>query len=221
MKNLICLLSLVLLISCHQEQKTNIDSKASVVVDTASKATSGSKLQEAFVTPHSVAEIKGAYAITIDKLSKGQLDSVSFKYNCQEERSGTVTYFSEKGVLRIIRHQYNEYDHHEATDQYFLNNDRTLFFVHLNRLSWSFESVVGKDGATKDDIIERRIYVVDSKAIQCLEKRFTTRSQAKDNPTSETVANKQVACKPIKPLLKNFQQLLDFKNREDHSCLYK
>jgi len=221
MKNLICLFSLVLLISCHQEQKTSVGSKDSGAVDTASKATSGSKLQEAFVTPQSVAEIKEAYAIIVDKMNKGQFDSVSFKYNCQEERSGTVTYFSENGELRIIRHQYNEYDHHEATDQYFLNNDRTLFFAHLNRLSWSFDSVVGKDGATKDDIREQRIYIVDKQAIQCLEKRFTTRSQAKDNPTSASVANKQVACKPIKPLLKDFQQLLDFKNKEDHTCLYK
>lgn len=219
MKNLICLLSLVLLISCHEEQKTNSDYKSSTERDTASKAISDSKLKEDFVAPHSVAEIKEAYAITVDKMNNGQLDSVSFEYNCQEERSGKVTYFSEKGVLRSIRHQYNEYDHHEAIDQYFLNEDSTLFFAYLNRLSWSFDSVVGKDGATKDDIQEQRIYVVNKQAIQCLEKRFTTRSQATDNPTSESVPNKQVVCKPIKPLLKNFQQLLDFKNSSNHSCL--
>jgi len=221
MKNLICLLSCVLLISCHQEQKVGGEPAVARDRDTAVKASSGSKLLRAFDRPRSVAEIREAYAFTVDQMNSGQLDSVSFKYNCQQERSGTVTYFSEKGILRIIRHQYAEYDHHEATDQYFLNNDSTLFFAHLKRLSWSFESVVGKDGATKDDIKEQRIYIVDKEAIQCLEKKFTTRSTSSDNPKPEAVPNKQVACRPIKPLLKDLQQLLDFRHSEDHSCLGK
>lgn len=209
MYSLLCLF----FFSCGQKWST--DEKNTIYTDSAVINTD---LVTVDSTPTSVEQIKQRYAIINDKLKRGLLDSLSFKYDCNKERSGTVTYFSDNGKLIMIKHTYNEYSHFSAIDQYFINNNN-LFFAHLNGASWSFESGQASEGVTKDDIIEQRLYVENEKPLLCLEKRYTKRSHSSNNPVPANVPNKEVKCKPIKTLIKDFNQLVEFKNSAKHDCL--
>lgn len=219
MKKLIYLLVYLFFISC-QQQKTS-SNKASLKERTGdSKSASSVNSDNVIINPSSISEIKQAYAFTIDKLQNKLLDSVSFKYNCYNERSGTITYFSEKGKLSMIRHIYNEHDHHSATEQYFLSNN-AVFFAYLNKTSWSFEAGQAAEGATKDNITEERLYIVKEKPVLCLEKKYITRSHTSSNPQPEAVQNRQTDCKTIRPLLNDFDRLLAFRHSSNHECFEK
>ncbi|WP_316783878.1 hypothetical protein [Pedobacter frigiditerrae] len=216
MKNVNCLVICLLLLACGQEKKT--DTKT--IKDTPHQAVEiGNRQRSEIIQPNSVAAIKQVYAATSNLLNAGQLDSVSYNYNCQQERGGKISYFSKNGKLMLIKHNYNEYSHFEATDLYFVN-DGQLYFAHLNKLIWSFVSGAG-DGVTNDDITESRVYVVNNQSILCLEKKYTSRKNVKDNPIPNDVPNKVVNCKPIKGLLKDFNALLAFKNKGNKGCLEK
>lgn len=201
--------------SCGQNRNT--EPSTTVVEDSAARVTAPETVA---AQPKTVEQIKQRYADINAKLQGGLLDSVAYKYDCNGERSGTVTYFSNHGKLEMIKHSYNEYSHFEATDQYFISNDH-LFFAHFRRSNWSFESGQAADGATKDNIIEQRFYVANEKSLLCLEKKYTKRSHADNNPLPAKVQNKEVACKPMEPLIKDFNKLIDFKNSGDHDCLGK
>jgi len=218
MKNNIYLLLCALLFSCGQRQ----NNETKIVADTNSVDSGSVSNDSVKVQPHptSVPEIKQAFSVTDKKLQQGVMDSVSFKYDCKGERNGTVTYFSDKGNLAIIKHSYNEYSHFSAVDQYFVK-DGKLFFAHFNRVVWSFESGKAAEGATKDDVTEQRIYIAAEKPLLCLEKKYTIKSHSSDNPIPENLENKEVECKTIGSVLRDFGKLLAFKDSASHDCLMK
>jgi len=217
MKNLIYLFAGLFLMACQQKQKTSNEPPET---DVNAKNTSIIQSDSVNSIPASITEIKRAYTFTIQQLENKQLDSISIKYDCDHERTGIITYFSHKGKLSLIRHRYNEYDHYSATDEYFMKDD-ALFFAYFKSVLWSFESGSAVEGATKDNITEKRIYIFNQNPLQCLEKKYTLRSHAADNPAPETIMNKPVACKSIQPVIKDFNRLLAFKNNSKHNCLEK
>lgn len=164
----------------------------------------------------SVTQIQQQYNAIVTAYKNAQLDSVSFKYNCDGEKSGTVSYFSEKGNLKLIKHSYAEYDHHEMVDQYFIEGD-VPFFAHLKSLSWSFDS--GPEGATKDAITEQRIYLSDWKAIKCLQKKYEIRLHAGVNPKPEQVPNKEVDCASSQSIEKPYRLLAKYWKTSPPKCL--
>lgn len=166
----------------------------------------------------SVDAIKGAFSSIHQKLQKGKLDSLSIKYDCDGERSGTVTYYNEAGQLKLIKHSYSEYSHFSAEDYYYVNKD-SVFFMYAKETVWSFESGQAAEGATKDDIIEKRSYISQSKPILCLEKKYTYRSKATNNQHPDQVANKEVECKTIEPIMLDYGKLLAFKDSKKQDCL--
>ncbi|RYG09962.1 MAG: hypothetical protein EOO07_22980, partial [Chitinophagaceae bacterium] len=202
MKNLTYVLGLFILVACNNPKENKVDSeKKSVTVSDTSKT------ERIVEVPKTIEEIKSLYTKTANQLEKGTLDSVSYKYSCNNERSGTVTYFSQGGSLKMVKHSYNEYDHFSATDQFFVSAD-TLYFAYYNRTLWSFESGQAVEGATKDDITEQRFYIANNEALQCLEKKFAIRSNLPNQPTSAQVANKIIKCNDVKPILNEYNKLL-------------
>lgn len=208
--------SLFFFLACSGDAKNEKDSSLSSTAKPP--ATTAARPLEKLTPPKTVEEIKQVYASTMQHLRSGQLDSVSVKYDCGGERSGTVTYFSHENKLKLIKHQYQEYDHFSATDQYFVV-DESLFFAHFNRLTWSFDSNGAAEGATKDDIVEQRFYIIDKQAVQCLEKKYTIRSSSKDNPNVSQIPNKTVNCKSLKPIWKRYGDLLAFRSAAKQDCL--
>ncbi|RZK53668.1 MAG: hypothetical protein EOO87_12360 [Pedobacter sp.] len=216
MKNLLNLFCLLFFIACNSPEQKSY-SRTADSADTAVKTDSDSLTSAGVLKmPKNVNEIKNVYTLTNSLLAKGELDSVSYKYNCYNEKSGTITYFTANGKLRLIKHSYAEYDHHNATDQFFVIDD-VLYFVFYNRVYWSFESGAAVEGATKDDITEQRFYLVDNKSIQCLEKKFSISSKDKTSNTYNAV-NKVLKCGADKPLINAFEKLLAFRNEPKKDC---
>jgi hypothetical protein len=178
----------IVFFSCEQPQNNNDE----IVRD--SDSASETNTLTVIKNPNSVEDIKQLYANLNKKLQSGMLDSTSIKYDCNGERTGTVTYFAEDEKVKIIRHTYNEYSHFSATDQYFLSDDK-LFFAHLTGVSWSFQSGKAATGATKDDITEKRLYIVREKPLLCLGKRYVKKSDSQDNLPPESAESKEVNCK--------------------------
>lgn len=213
--NLICLILILFTTSCSDGVETNTASSEKM-------QSQDSALEIIPVSPktdtdiNNIEGIQKAYEMISKQIKKGNFDSTTFKYNCNNEKSGEVSYFSQNGQLRMIVHRFNEYSHHSATDYYYVN-DSLLFFVHNKRISWSFES--GAAGATKDIITEQRVYLIDQKPIRCLEKKFEIRSQASDNPESELVPNRTVNCSTIKSVMKPFEMLLKYRYKATSGCL--
>lgn len=168
----------------------------------------------------SMPQIKTAFNATIKKLENKTLDSVAIRYNCNQERSGTITYYSESGKLAAIKHAYNEYDHFEATDQYFVQ-DSVVYFAFYKHLNWSFESGAAIEGATKDDIIESRYYLIGNKFVECLEKKYTIYSTSRDKTNPDQIANRTIDCKAEGPLLATFKKLVAFSDRSNGDCFDK
>lgn len=180
--------------------ETHIDS-----VDTSLKANQ---------TLTTVAEIQETYAAVMKKHEAGNLDSTSFKYSCMDEKGGTVTYFSDRGQLRLVIHRYHEYDHYSAVDRYYVNKDR-LYFAHLRGVSWSFE----EGGGTRDNVKEQRLYVVNQRPVRCLEKEYTIKSNASDNPVPDAVSNNEVTCKSPASIIGPYQILLKYREQGTTGCL--
>jgi len=214
MRNRIYLLVCLFCFSCGQKEGTN-DQSSEINQDTAVE------MDTVVIHPTSVSEIKEAYAVIFSKLESGLLDSISLKYDCYGERSGTITYFTDGGKLSMVKHDYNEYDHYSAVDQYFVS-DSTVFFVHQTNVSWSFVSVnAAGEGVTQDNFTEKRMYVVDKNPILCLEKKYTIRSDRPDTINRDHIPNDEVECQSVEPVLRDFDRLVAFKNSPDQDCLEK
>jgi len=212
-KNIFYGFVILLLTSCTQQPETNTGQHVQTPiqdtlidsVDTVAKA-------NRMLT--TVAGIQETYSSVMKQLESGAMDSTSFKYSCQGEKGGTVTYFSNEGQLRLVVHRYHEYDHYSAVDRYFVEEGR-LYFAYLNGVSWSFED----GGGTRDNVKEQRIYVVNQRPIRCLEKKYAIRSKAGDNPRPETVANKEVDCKSPASIIGPYRILLKYREKGTSGCL--
>lgn len=215
MRNLAYVLGLFILTACNNPKENKVDS-----IKDSGTAPASSETEPVATVPKTIKEIKSLYTKTATQLEKGSLGSVACKYNCNNERSGTVTYFSQDGSIKMIKHSYSEYDHFSATDQFFVSAD-TLYFVYYNRTTWSFEANKAAEAATKDDITEQRFYIANNEAIQCLEKKFAVRSHLPNQPTSANVANKVMKCKNVKSLQNEFNKLLAFQKQDNKNCLGK
>ena len=207
MKILIYLLLLVIFTSCDQQPKSS-SSLSGSETDTVGK-TNERDSDELEVSLNSPGAIQLEYTAITGGIAKGSLDSVAFKYNCNNEKGGTVTSFSENGILRLLRHSYHEYDHYEATVEYFVK-DSLLFFVFSKELSWSFDSNAPETGGTKDNITEKRMYIVNQQVVKCLEKKYVTYSYKKSNPLPEKVANQEVKCASLDPVQEKYEVLLSY-----------
>ncbi|GGH15260.1 hypothetical protein GCM10011418_16800 [Sphingobacterium alkalisoli] len=167
-------------------------------------------------TPRSVDEIRRLYEEVNFHVDQGNLDTTSFSYNCHGEKKGKLTYYSKNGNVVMITHKYNEYDHYEATDHYYVQND-SLYFVFQKGVAWSFES--GTPNATKDNVTEKRVYLADLKPIHCLEKKYVIRSHANDNPDSETLNNQEIDCSSSHNIYESYQVLAKYYQSPTSGCL--
>jgi len=213
MKKLILISSLLLIISCKKENKT--------LENDVSEEISTSKINEDSLQfkndLNSVDGIKKEYNLVNSKLTAKKLDSVSFDYEC-EERSGNVVYYSEKGILKVIKH-FNADSHFSSTENYFLYDGKP-YFVFKDDTLWSFDGGTPEKPETKDDITEQRFYIVEGKPIQCLEKKYTIKSISKNNPKSENIQNKEMKSCSMDELQKTFDLLMKNKDQKGKiNCL--
>lgn len=203
----------LLILSCGQareEQGQQVHQEDSLP-QTPPKAIAANK-----INIQNIADIQKAHAAILKLKESKSLDSTSFRYNCNGEKGGTVSYYTDNGDLKLIIHRYHEYDHYEAEDQFFINDAET-FFVYQKALSWSFDG--GQEGATRDRINEQRSYFVANKPIKCLEKKYEIRKHLGINPKPESIANKEKDCNQLKSPLSTYSKLKGYWKAEPPKCL--
>ena len=129
MKNLLLISCLVLFVSCKKEikQKTHEHFTVTDSLNTEKPSDSLSLRNNL----GSVDNIKREYNIVNSQLLAKKLDSVKFDYQC-EERTGNVVYYSEKGVLKMIKH-FNADSDYSTVENYFVNNGKPCFICKDER----------------------------------------------------------------------------------------
>ena len=206
MKKIVLITGLLLIFSCKNEnEKKPSVSSDSISVSKTEAVQVGKNLT-------SVEAIKEEFEFVNSLLLNKKLDSANFKYQC-EERSGNVVYYSDKGVLKAIKHF--EADSHFSAENNFFINEGKPYFIFTHESLWSFDGGTPEKPETKDDVTEKRFYIINEKAIQCLEKKYTLRSNSADNLKSENVANIEKQNCSIADLQKTFSSLLKNRNRKD------
>lgn len=204
MKNLLLISALFLVISCKDAKDKNV-SNSSIAI--SSKVKSHSLSLENNLS--SVDGIKQEYSKVNSQLVEKKLDSVGFKYEC-DEISGNVVYYFDKGTLKLVKH-FQADSHFSSTENYFVDEGKP-YFIFKDDTVWSFDGGTPEKPITKDDVTEQRFYIVDNKAIQCLEKKYTLKSNSTTNPKSENVPNKEMRNCSIIDLQKTFDLLM--KNKD-------
>lgn len=162
-------------------------------------------------------DIKKEYANINNLLTLKKLDSSQFSYNC-DEREGEVTLYYRDKKLAAVKDFYAEHSHFSSSTTYFVKNDR-VFFIFNDETVWSFDDGgTPEKPETKDDIKEKRIYILDNKAVQCFEKNYSIRSKG-NNPDPGSIANKETKC-DISELMKKYQLIIKNKDKKgDINCL--
>lgn len=228
MKILFYLLLIFIFISCNGNSETktaessdleqnSISIENETITENTSTETNQENTENQSKELKTVEDIREEYQSIMSKISEGKIDSTFFNYSCYEE-SGNVIYFVENGEVRRIKHN-SGYEHGGVTKEFFLK-DNKVFFIFHDASTWRFDVDAKQENATRDDMTEKRFYIIDNQLIKCLEKEFTIRSSVKNNPTSATVANKEVACSDLAPLMKDYELVLKYKNQKtDMECL--
>jgi len=212
MKKAFLISGLLLIVSCKKENDKKT-TKNSFLSDSLNLKKQADSLQPKKI--NSIDEIKKEYSLVNSKLIAKKLDSVSFNYEC-EERSGNVVYYSENGILKVIKH-FTADSHFSSTENYFVNENKP-YFIFKDETVWSFDGGTPEKPETKDDIKENRYYYVNSTLVNCRVKTFTIRS--KNNSKPENLSDGESKnCSDIE-LQKTFKQLLENKDKKDKiNCL--
>lgn len=211
MKRVLLLSGIFMMFSCQkQDRKDNKDSVAGDTVAVKDSIPSKRKLT-------SVEAIKSEYNIINMKLQAKKLDSLSFDYECNEI-SGNVVYYSENGILKVVRH-FSADSHFSSVENYFVRDGKP-FFVFKDETVWSFDGGTPEKPETKDNITQQRMYIADHKIIKCLEKTFTIKSSLAENPKPEDVPNRESKnCSP-EEVQKTFELLMKNTHRKGKTnCL--
>ena len=215
MKNLFYLVISCFFLSCNHNSKvenTTIQEENTISTTNESLESINQNSQEKIDDKklQTIEDIREEYKTLVSKINDKKLDSISFQFECYEA-SGEVSYFLENGQLRVIKYS-NGYEHGGVTKEYFLKNEKPFFIYHETG-TWNFDVDARVENAPRDDIKEERFYIIDENLIKCLEKKFTMRSAAKQNPTSATVANQEAKCPQISELLKDYRLVLKHRNQ--------
>lgn len=212
-KIILYLVIFILLFSCR-ENSGNREGPP-MLQDTITIVKAQDNFPEAMTELKNVDDIRKEHAYIISLLERGTMKTESFNYNCNEEKKGRITYFYEKGQLRLIRHTYNAYSHFSGIDEYYIK-DEGPFFVFYNHLSWNFID----QNKTEDKITERRFYILNRKAVQCLEKKYKIITDEKDPTKPNEVPSKEIECVSIETVLENFELLNKLREQEEEiNCL--
>lgn len=164
-----------------------------------------------------VGDIQKEFYRVQSNINKRQLDSTGFKYECNE-RVGDAGYYYEGKDLKMIR--FSTADSHFSSEQYYYINTGKLYFVYIKETLWSFESVTDDKPETKDEIREKRFYIIDGKPIRCLEKNYTIRSSSVNNPNPDEIKNTEMKNCSSADIENQFDVLMKYRNnRKMQNCL--
>lgn len=206
-EKLFLLSGIILLFSCESKKQDSIDIKS----PSDSLKTIVKKDSLINSSPQTIDEIKAEYTLLNNQLIAKKLDSISFDYECNEIL-GNVVYYSSKGELKGIKHFHAD-SHFSSVENYYLKNSKP-YFIFKDDTVWNFDGGTPEKPETKDEVEQQRIYIVNEKPIECLEKKFTLKSSSKNNPKPENIQNVQSKNCSYSELQKTFEVLLKNKDKK-------
>lgn len=205
-------LSFLMIISCKKETTETIDTDQSEK-QVVKKDNFPESENDSIKT---IDDIKKEYAHISSMMISKKLDSTRFTYNC-DEREGEVTLYYENKKLAAVKNFYAEHSHFSSSTKYFVKDDQ-VFFIFNDETVWNFDDGgTPEKPETKDDIKQKRIYILNNKAVQCFEKNYSIRSKG-NNKTPESIPNKETKC-DIDGFMKTYQLILKNKDKRDVKCL--
>ena len=215
--NFFCLLIFTFIIcSCESDSNKETESQADLDEEDSISQVENDTLSFS-ETIRDMDAIREEYEKTLRARQIGLLDSTSIRYNCAEERKGTITYFKTGEDLRLIEKNYSEYSHTEGVDQYYISNEKP-YFIFYDSANWHFDFDTEQDGDYTENIHEERYYILGDTLTTCLYKEYETRSSSDNNP--DQIENEVVKCPPLQNLLDKYKTLLSHQNgTTDIGCL--
>lgn len=207
MKKSILVSCILFVFSCKKENDIKSNDRTMVPDSTHLKSNMESVPVKNDLT--SVEGIRKEYTLIRSKLAGKKLDSLSFSYEC-EERSGNVVYYSENGILQAVRH-FTADSHFSSSENYFIHEGQP-FFIFKDDTVWSFNGGTPEKPETKDDVTQQRIYLSGKRVIQCLEKKFSIKSNSSLNPDPEKIPNIENRNCNAQEVIKTFELLMKNKN---------
>lgn len=213
MKTSLLALSLILMISCKKETRPDVQ-KTYVSEDGISMKNNRRTASDDAIK--SVEDIKKEYAELSSLLTSKKLDSSSFTYFCNE-REGEVVLYKQDGKIMMVKDFYSEHSHFSSSTQYFIKNGQ-VFFIFQDETLWNFDGGTPEKPETKDDITEKRMYILNNKIVQCLEKTYSVHSKG-NNQDPGKMASRETQC-DISGLMKNYQAIIRNKDKKGEAgCL--
>ncbi|KAA2223101.1 hypothetical protein [Chryseobacterium sediminis] len=203
MKVLFLTASLFLVCSCKNDKAVKSTPMTSSVVEKDSTQIN--------TTEDPIDRIKKEYAALQAQLETKKLSQSKFTYDCNDEPSGEVTFYSDKNEIKVIEHFYAEHSHFSGSEKYFIKDGKP-FFIFRQETVWNFDGGTPEKPVTKDDITETRIYLQNNKPLKCLEKKYSIKSDQKGK-TADNIPSKEIPCN-IDELLKTYQSLLKHKSQK-------
>lgn len=155
-------------------------------------------------------DIQKYYSEFQNELEKKDLDSTVLDYEC-DGKDGRIIYYSKNNKLKIIRHEYSEYSHYSAVEKFYLNNEKP-FFIFRDESVWSFDGGTPEKPETKDNITESRMYFVNGKIIDCLEKKYILKSAEKEKPDPSKFSSRQSKDCKSEEMLSELAKFIRHKN---------
>jgi hypothetical protein len=196
-----------MIVSCKKEDAKAIEKKQSedpAINNNTSLITRDDSIK-------TIDDIKKEYASINSMLISKKLDSTQFSYNC-DEREGEVTLYYKDKKLAAVKDFYAEHSHFSSSTLYFIKNEQ-VFFIFNDETVWNFDDGgTPEKPETKDDIKEKRIYILDHKPVQCFEKNYSVSSKG-NNKNPQTISNKETKC-DIAELMKKYQLIVKNKDRK-------
>jgi len=213
MKTVFIAAAFLLVFSCKNDKVKM--SQATFPKDTLTSKKDSRQLKNA---TDPIEEIKNEYSRLQEQLQAKKLTSAHLTYDCNEEPSGEITFYTDKGEIKVIEHFYAEHSHFSASEKYFIKNGQP-FFIFKEETVWNFDGGTPEKPITKDDITETRIYLQNEKILKCLEKKYSIRSDNKAQPSPDTIPSKETQC-DTDELMKTYQSLLRNKDKKGEiKCL--
>ncbi|MDR6457783.1 hypothetical protein J2786_000876 [Chryseobacterium vietnamense] len=208
MKNLFLAAGLLLIVSCkNKKEKTSYKesvSKDSFIVKKDSMQSSTAE--------DPIDEIKKEYAALQAQLETKKLSSSKFNYDCNDEPSGEVIFYSDKDEIKVIEHFYAEHSHFSGSEKYFIKDGKP-FFIFRQETVWNFDGGTPEKPVTKDNITETRIYLKNNQPLKCLEKKYSIKSDQKEKTAPDTIPGKEIQCS-VDEILKRYESLLKHRDQK-------
>jgi|GEM_PF-1611918 len=205
------------LLSACQSAKEDGESVNKILRNDQSKEASDSSATLDTQSPKNIMDIQKSFNRLELWRSEGKLDTIKKDFDCEGEASAKAVYFYQGKILRMIRVEYQEHDHYSSDMSFYLSNGKP-FFIFRTDYTWTFAEGMAAEGITKENITEKRYYLINNKLAKYLEKKYSYLSNEK-KPEAGIIVAKELNAAALPLEIENLKQLLASEPREQGGCL--